>query len=438
MIDRTIYQKLLEWKQESSRKPLLIRGARQVGKSYIVEKFGKSEFSGHVTLNFERNPEYKDIFTFFDPIDIIEKISLFTGKRIRVGKTLVFLDEIQECIQAIMALRYFYEEMPELHIIGAGSLLEFALKTKGFKMPVGRVQYLYMRPLGFSEFLNAFGENMLNKYISKPENLQKMPDNLHNKLIELVRKYFIIGGMPAVVNEYINSRDINICQKIQRSIIDTYTDDFAKYSNSSKFQYLEKVFYASASMVGRKFVYAKVDKHIKSRELKEALELLETAGILTRIKRTNGAGIPLEANVKNNYFKILFLDVGLLHNISGIEGKNIVVADLATIFNGAVAEQFTGQELLVSQDPYKKLSLYYWAREAKNSNAEVDYLIEHKGEIIPVEVKSGKSGRMKSMIMFMKQFESKTGLKISQSRYSEKDNITSIPFYSIVAYLSFS
>ena len=433
MINRKIYRELEIWRKEVVRKPLLIRGARQVGKSYIVEEFGKAEFSNYITLNFERNPEFKDIFSSIDPQDIIEKISLFTGKRLQIGKTLIFLDEIQECPQAILALRYFFEEIPELHIIGAGSLLEFALQTKGFKMPVGRIQYLYMHPLSFSEFLNALGEDVLNEYISIPGNLPKISEGLHDKLIGLIRKYFVIGGMPAVVNEYINSRDIFKCQKIQRSIIDTYTDDFGKYSNKSKLPYLQKVFYTSVSMVGEKFVYAKVDKQIKSRELKDAVELLETAGVLNRIKRTNGAGLPLEANVNPGFFKMLFLDVGLLHNMSGIYGESFLATDLATIFKGRVAEQFVGQELLVSQNPYQKPSLYYWAREAKNSNAEIDYLFEHNGEIIPVEVKSGISGRMKSMIMFMEQFESKTGVKISQAQYTVKDKITSLPFYAIYA-----
>ena len=434
MITRAIYKELQEWKNEKNRKPLLIRGARQVGKSYIVEVFGNSEFSNLIVLNFERNPEYKDIFSSLDPIDIIERIGLFTGKKITKGKTLIFFDEIQECTQAIISLRYFYEEMPNLHIIGAGSLLEFAIKDDGFKMPVGRIQYLYMYPLSFSEFVYAFGEDTLQKYILKYENLSLIQDGLHKKLIELVRKYFVIGGMPAVVNEYINSRDIYKCQKIQRSIIDTYTDDFSKYSGHSKVQYIKKVFYASAAMVGQKFVYAKVDKHIKSRELKESLELLETAGIVTRIKRTSGSGLPLEANVKSNFFKILFLDIGLLHNISGIQGESIVADDIATIFNGAVAEQFTGQEILVSQNNYKKPSLYYWAREAKNSNAELDYLIEFHGKIIPLEVKAGISGRLKSMTMFMEKYNSKIGLKVSQAPYSVKNNITSLPFYGIGAY----
>jgi len=434
MITRAIYKELQEWKNEKNRKPLLIRGARQVGKSYIVEVFGNNEFSNLIVLNFERNPEYKDIFSSLDPLDIIERIGLFTGKKITKEKTLIFFDEIQECMQAIISLRYFYEEMPDLHIIGAGSLLEFAIKDDSFKMPVGRIQYLYMHPLSFSEFIFAFGEEALQKYILKYDNLQLIQDSLHKKLIELVRKYFVIGGMPAVVNEYINSRDIFKCQKIQRSIIDTYTDDFIKYSGRSKLQNITKVFYASAGMVGQKFVYAKVDKHIKSRELKESLELLETAGIITRIKRTSGSGLPMEANAKLNFFKVLFLDIGLLHNINGIQGESINATDIATIFNGIVAEQFTGQEILISQNNYTKPSLYYWAREAKNSNAELDYLIEFRGNIIPLEVKSGVSGRLKSMTMFMEKYNSKIGLKVSQATYSVKNDIISIPFYGIEAF----
>ncbi|MCF8296566.1 MAG: AAA family ATPase [Saprospiraceae bacterium] len=436
MIKRSIYKVLKEWKNETDRKPLLVRGARQIGKSYIVEEFGKNEFSSYITLNFERNIEYKDIFASYDPNEIIEKITLFTGKQIVIGKTLIFLDEIQECSRAIMALRYFYEEMPEMHIIGAGSLLEFALNAEGFKMPVGRIQYLHMHPLSFSEFLVANGEETLNEYISNFTNLSKIPNGLHEKLIEIVRKYFIIGGMPAVVNEYIKSHNIIKCQKIQRSILDTYTDDFGKYSSANAFLYLQKVFYAATSLIGQKFVYAKVDNSLKSRDLKDAVKLLETAGILIRIKRSNGDGLPLEANVKDNFFKILFLDVGLLHNACGLYGETIKEPDLASIFKGAVAEQFAGQEILASQDPYRKPALFYWAREAKSSNAEIDYLIEYEGKIVPVEVKSGNISRMRSLHMFMEQYKSSVGLRISQSFYNKSEKITSIPFYGIKGFFT--
>ncbi len=428
---RDIYKELIDWRRADSIKPLLIRGARQVGKTFIIQKFGESDFSNCITINFERNPEYKDVFTTFDPVEIVERIILLTAKKIVKGKTLLFFDEIQECPKAITSLRYFYEEMPDLHVIGAGSLLEFALRSGDIKVPVGRIQYIYMHPLSFNEFLDALGESALKNHISLSQNIADITDSLHNKLIDLVRKYYLIGGMPAVVKEYISTRDIIKCQRIQRSIIDTYTDDFGKYSKDSNIKYLQMVFYAAASMVGKKFVYSHVDNSIKSRYLKEAVELLETAGVLTRIRRTNGDGLPLEANVKDNFFKLLFLDVGLLHSVNGIYNETIRTENLASIFNGAVAEQFVGQELLANQDFYKKPTLFYWAREAKNSNAEIDYLTSYKSDIIPIEVKSGKSEKMISLKMFINKYKSKIALQVSQSKSSNKAIVVSIPFYGI-------
>jgi len=435
MLNRNIYETLKSWKKEKNRHPLLIRGARQIGKTFITNKFGTNEFKSFITLNFERNIEYKDIFTTYNPVEILERITLYTGKEIKQGETLIFFDEIQECPKAIMSLRYFYEEMPNLHIIGAGSLLEFTLKSEDFRMPVGRVQYLYMFPLSFGEFMNAIGEKKLYNHISHLPNLVKLPDSLHNKLIEYIRKYFIIGGMPAVVNEYIQSHNILKCQKIQHLIIDTYTDDFSKYARQSKFKYLKKVFSAVSSMVGQKFVYAKVDKSIKSRDLKEALELLETAGVIYRVKCTSGGGLPLEASVKENFYKMIFLDVGLMHAINGIYSETIKEKDLTAIFKGAVAEQYAGQEIITSQNHYIKPKLYYWAREAKNSNAEIDYLIEKNGKIIPLEIKSGSSGRMKSMKMFIENYEVEKGIKISQAKYNDYLNIVSLPFYAVSSFL---
>lgn len=434
MIKRNLYKALKRWKDENNRYPLLIRGARQIGKTFLVNAFGQNEFSSFITLNFERNPEYKDIFTTYNPNEILERIALFTGKKAESNKTLIFLDEIQECPQAIMALRYFYEEMPDLHIIGAGSLLEFTLRTEDFRMPVGRIQYLYMFPLSFGEFMGALREDNLYNHILQFSNLSKLPDSLHDKLTGYIRKYFIIGGMPAVVSEYIQTQDVLKCQKIQNSIIATYTDDFAKYARQSKFRYLKKVFSSVPSMVGQKFVYSKVDESIKSRDLKEALELLETAGVITRVKRTSGAGLPLSAGVKENFFKMIFLDVGLMHAINGIYSETVREKDLTAIYKGAVAEQFAGQEL-ISQNQYLKPELYYWAREAKNSNAEVDYLLDKNGLIIPIEIKSGSSGRMKSMQLFLKTYKTDKGIKISQASYMDEEYIVSLPFYGIESFL---
>ncbi len=435
MLKRKIYKILLQWKTDENRRPLLIRGARQVGKTFIINELGKNEFKSFVVLDFERNPEFKDIFTVYNPVEIIEKISLFTGKSVKVGETLLFFDEIQECPQAIMALRYFYEEMPGLHVIGAGSLLEFSLKNEDFRMPVGRVQYLYMYPLSLGEFLSAIGEEPLTDYLSDFSNISKLSLSLHEKLIEYVRKYFILGGMPAVIDEYINSRDILRCQKIQHILIETFIDDFSKYARHSKFKYLKKVFSTASSMIGNKFIYSKVDKDFKSRELKDAVDLLETAGLIYRVRRTSGAGLPLEGGVKENYFKVIFLDIGLMHAMNGIYSETIKKSDLTSIFKGAVAEQYTGQEFIVSQNHYIKPKLYYWAREAKNSNAEIDYLLEKDEKIVPVEVKSGASGRMKSIKMFLEIYKTKKGIKISQAMYQNELFLISLPFYGIESFL---
>lgn len=428
---RSIYKSLLKWKKEPNRKPLLLRGARQIGKTYIVDELGKNEFKLSITLNFERNPEYKAIFSSYSPLEILEKIALYTGKQILKGETLLFLDEIQECPKAIMSLRYFYEEMPEMHIIGAGSLLEFSLQSADYRMPVGRVQYLYMYPLSFSEFLIALNEKPLNDYILNDINLPKIPNELHAKLIDYVRKYYIIGGMPAVVNEYISVKNILACQRIQHSILETYQDDFAKYTRKSQFKYVKKVFSVISTLIGQKVVYTNIDNVAKSRDLKAAFELLETAGIVYKVKRTSGAGLPFEASTKENYYKPVFLDIGLMHAMNGIYSETIKETDLTAIYKGAVSEQFVGQELLALSNNYMKANLYYWAREAKNSSAEIDFLISQKGKIIPIEVKSGKKGTLRSLLLFLETHKAKQGIKISQAVYKQETDLLSIPFYAL-------
>ena len=432
---RDIYKNLMEWKHDPNRRPLIMRGARQVGKTYIINQFGEKEFDQIITLNFEKNPEYKEIFTSYDPGEIIERISLYTGKRIETGKTILFFDEVQECPSAITALRYFYEEMQSLHVLAAGSLLEFTLESENFRMPVGRIQYIYLFPLSFGEFLESLDEGNLREYLMESKNLTSIPEALHSRLNEYLKKYFIIGGMPAVINEYLLTHDMITCQRIQRVIIDNFLDDFGKYAKKFKHRYLQKIFNAAPSMVGRKFIYSHVDNKIKSRELKEALELLEMAGVVSRVKRTSGAGIPLEVGVKESYFKILFMDIGLFHAISGIYTDTVQAKDYTALFKGAVTEQFVGQEFLSYQNPYTKYKLYYWGREAKNSNAELDYLIQKDSQIIPIEVKSGSIGRMKSLQMFMNKYSTQYGVKISQERYSPKKPILTLPLYGIEGFI---
>jgi predicted AAA+ superfamily ATPase len=428
---RDIYKELINWKLGNTRKPLLVRGARQIGKSYIIEEFGKQEFESYVLLNFERNPEYKEIFEGFDPRIIIEKITLYTSKKVVPGKTLVFLDEIQDCPKAILSLRYFYEEMHDLHIVAAGSLLEFALNSPDYRMPVGRIQYLYMNPMSFGEFLDAVGEEVLREYLSEYSNLKKITDHLHQRLLYLLRRYSIIGGMPEVVKEYVLTHDVLKCQQMQHSIIETFVDDFSKYATQAKISHLRKVFYSIPKMIGGKYIYSKVDSLVKSRELKEAVELLEQAGIIHRIKLSDGSGLPLEANVKDNFFKLLFLDIGLVHAISGILSETIKEEDFTSVYKGAIAEQLVGQELIAYENSKKRTVLYYWARDARGSSAELDYLIVQNEKIIPVEVKSGAKGKMKSMFLYMEQFKPTKAYKISQAWFGDNDIIVDLPLYAI-------
>ena len=424
------------WKEDNHRRPLLVRGARQVGKSYTITEFGREAFNEQVIINFEQHPEYKECFATLNPKEIVENISLLQKKDIIPGKALLFLDEIQECPKAITALRYFYEQMPRLHVIGAGSLLEFALSSADFKMPVGRIQYLYMRPLSFGEFLDAIGENKTRKFIREYQIDKPLNRAIHEHLISLVKKYMVLGGMPAVIAEYLSSGNLNKCRQIQTVIIQTYRDDFGKYAKKVKQKDLETVFYAITQVVGNKFKYSNINAQTQSRDLKEALELLEQAGIAYRVKRTSGEGLPLEASVKDRHFKVTFLDIGLMQNICGINIETLLVEDLMRVNAGAVAEQFVGQELLAYQDKFQDASLYYWAREARNSSAEVDYLITCGSLVIPVEVKHGKTGRLRSMHLYLEKYKSPRGVRISSSPFSSSLPIISVPLYAI-EYMSF-
>ena len=430
---RDIEKVLKKWKDEKRRYPLLVRGARQVGKSYSIKKFASEDFENLVEINFEQNPKYKACFDTLNPEKIIESISILSNSDITPGKTLLFLDEIQECPNAIVSLRYFYEQYSDLHVVGAGSLLEFALSQEDFKMPVGRIQYVYLKPLSFLEFLDAIGEEKIRNII---ENLSQ--DNLpskviHEHILSFIRLYSIIGGMPAVIYEYINSKDIKRCLNVQTIIIQTYRDDFGKYASRVKYKYLQKIFYGVPEMVGRKFKYSNIDRDMQSRDLKEALTLLEKAGVVYRVKHTSGKGLPLEAQAKENIFKTVFLDIGLMQNICGLSSDILLTSneDFIKVNGGALAEQFAAQELLSYQDCYIQPSLYYWVREAKNSSAEVDYVIPCCSKAIPIEVKSGKTGTLKSIHLFLKKANLSVGVKISLLPYDNTLPVISIPFYAI-------
>lgn len=428
---RDLERDLFEWKDRKDRLPLLLRGARQVGKSYIVEEFGKKAFENVVIVNFEFKPELKQCFTTLDPIEIINKLQLLTGERIEAEKTLLFLDEIQECPNAIMALRYFKEKHGRLAVIGAGSLMEFALNNSNFRMPVGRVEFIYLEPLSFGEFLTASGNEPLRQYLSEMRSESTLDDAIHQKLMDLLRIYLIVGGMPAVVKEYLEHRNFLNCQRIQSSLLQTYRSDFGKYARSSEFKYLQKVLEEAPRLVGNRVKYSNIDPDSRSRDVKRALNLLTLAGIIYPVYATAASGLPLGAQANEMKFKLNFLDVGLMQNACGLQAELTLTNDLFQINAGAVAEQFIGQELRAYSDSYLERGLFFWARDKKSSSAEVDYVVVVNSLILPVEVKAGKTGTLKSLKLFIEEKKSLFGLRFSQEKLSYHDKVLTLPLYAV-------
>ncbi|HAM39526.1 MAG: hypothetical protein A2539_05230 [Elusimicrobia bacterium RIFOXYD2_FULL_34_15] len=428
---RAIEKELILWKSQEDRYPLIIRGARQVGKSYLVENFGKTHFQNIVVVNFEFQPQLKEVFQSLNPSEIINKLRLILGVQIEESDTLLFFDEIQECPQAIMSLRYFKEKMPKLAVISAGSLLEFALNSDDFKMPVGRIYFLYLEPLSFSEYLDATGNQNLSQYLSEVKLTAPIDDTIHKKLLELLRIYLIVGGMPAVLKEYLSSNDMTNCQRIQTGILQTYRSDFGKYAKIYQHKYLQKVFDTAPRLIGQRIKFSNIDPETRSRDLKNALNLLSLAGIVKPIYLTKASGLPIGSQIDEQKLKLNFLDIGLMQNLCGLQGQLSIEQDFMKINAGAVAEQFIGQELVAYSDKHQQGNLYFWAREKKSSMAEVDYVINIDSDILPVEVKSGKEGKLKSLRMFIEEKKSKFGIRFSQDKLSYFDKILSIPLYMV-------
>ena len=411
--------------------PLLIRGARQVGKTHLVRDFAKSHFENVAEVNFEARPELKKIFGIPDVGEIIRNLGLVLGTSLRPGSTLLFLDEIQECPPAITALRYFYENRADLHVIGAGSLLEFVLSSDKLTMPVGRVEYLYLQPLTFREFLMACGRDDLNEFLDGLTLKTRVEGAVHEKVLEYFKSYLIVGGMPMTVQTYLRDTTSTEFQNIQLSLLQTYRDDFGKYASRVKHEYLLKVFGTAPSMVGKIYKYAQVDRDVQSRELKEALNLLTRAGVITKVLATSGHGLPFIRDAREKKFKILFLDVGLMQRSCGLTAEIATREDFLAANAGTVAEQFVGQQILATRNPRETPELFFWTREKKNSQAKVDFLTVIGSQIVPVEVKAGKTGTLKSLKLFIGEHRSPFGIRFSRHPLSFHDRVLSLPIYAV-------
>jgi predicted AAA+ superfamily ATPase len=421
---------LLEWKNESyNRKPLLLRGARQVGKTHAARQLGKT-FKNCVEINLEASQNLRNIFTQdHDPKRIIFQLSEYLQVDITPGSTLLFIDEIQIVPNAVITLRYFYELMPDLHVIAAGSLLDFAIEKVG--IPVGRVSSLYMYPMSFLEFLVALGHTKWAQTILQHPQNDPLFEALHNNLLNLVGMYLAIGGMPASINAWIQTQQSRQIKRVHSELLTSYQQDFNKYALKHQIKYLDALFHHALSQLSRKFMYSRVEGYQK-RELEPALELLQKAGLVHPVIRSSGQGIPLGAEAELNDFKIIFLDVGLSQASLNLDITQWFLEPLKIFVNkGEIIEAFIGQELLAYADPITKGHLYYWRRSERNSQAEIDYLIQIKENVIPIEVKSGEGSTLKSMHLFLETHKnSPYGLRFSTQNYSTYEKIKSYPLYS--------
>lgn len=447
-IQRNIDVELLEWKDNPMRKPLLLRGARQVGKSSAVRHFGK-EFQFFAEVNFER---HKTVKTFFQgDIDIrliVQKIAIYINVPIEEGKTLLFLDEIQECPEAIMALRFFKEDYPGLHVIAAGSLLEFTLQ----ELPtfgVGRIHTLFMYPMTFDEFLNANNENGLISIKRQADSQHPLDAAFHEKLIEYFRIYLLVGGMPEAVLAWIKTHNFNQCTHIQEDIILTYEDDFSKYKKRVSPDLLRTTLHGICHQPGEKITFKQISADYRSSQIREAVRLLTLAGLVIPVIATSGNGIPLDAEANEKNMKILLLDSGLLLSVLQLEGNLaqhlvdlIMTGSPQDLVNkGGLVEMVAGLELLRNKPCVQRQKMFYWEKSG-NSIAEIDYLDTFHLKVTPIEIKSGTQGGMKSLWQFMREKRLTEAIRCSFENFGEftytdpqADNaerhITIIPLYAL-------
>lgn len=395
------------WADKPNRKPLVLRGARQVGKSWLVRTWGAQRFGRVVEVNLERRPETAACFTDNDPQVVLQRLEVQLGQRIPAdGSTLLFLDEIQAVPEVLAKLRWFAEEMPQVPVIAAGSLLDFTLAEHRFSMPVGRISYLHLEPMGFIEFCRACGEEPLATWLGESFTVTAIrsgvPAELHAKASSLFRSWVLVGGMPAAVEAFARERSFLPVADVHRELLATVRDDFAKYADRVHHRRLAAVLDSVPNQLGQKFTYAKVDRDERAAALKQALDLLTLARVCHRVVSTKGKDLPLGAGADAKTMKVIHLDVGLASSALRLDLAVLERADDLDLVNeGAIAEQAVGQLLRLIGHGNEEPALWYWSREARSSSAEVDYLAAPTSHVLPIEVKAGAGGAMRSLHVFM-------------------------------------
>ena len=430
-LPRNIDKELASWGQDKQGKPLLIRGARQVGKSTAIRELSK-QFDHFLEINFEEQQLVHKLFeNDLDPSILCDNLSVLYNIPIIPGKTLVFFDEIQACIPAISSLRFFYEKYPQLHVIAAGSLLEFALQEIP-SFGVGRIRSLFVYPLSFDEYLEGLGEKLLLEAKKKATIKKPIAEPLHQKLLDHVKRFLVIGGMPEVVAAYVKNKNINQCGPVLDDLIISLKADFAKYKKQVPFLRISEIFDAVIRQSGSKFTYSKAVTEANHKQIKEAVDLLILSGLVLPVTHTSANGLPLGAEANPKKRKMILLDTGIFQRLQGLNISEILFEDNFDVINkGAIAEQYVGLELIKASSCYRPENLYFWHREAKSSNAEVDYVVQQQQNILPIEVKSGKKGSMQSLFLFLAEKKVPVGIRFSLENYSTYENIRVFPIYAV-------
>jgi predicted AAA+ superfamily ATPase len=428
-MERLAEKDLLNWYQGKNRKPLILRGARQVGKSTLVKLFAKNQKLDLIEVNLEKSKINGFDLDEIDIKKIINEIEYKSQKEI-TKKSLLFFDEIQANPKALQALRYFYEDQPDIAVMAAGSLLEFSLNDHEFSMPVGRIEYYHLGPMTFTEYLLALGNKKLVSDLTT--NPLETSFLAFDKLKAHLREFYYIGGMPEAVKSYAEDGSFLSVEKIHRSIIETYVDDFSKYATKSQSIHLGHLIKSLPIHLGKKLKYSQLLPDVKHPSIKKAITLLENAKIIMKCSHSNASGIPLSSQVDESVFKLYFLDIGLLNFLLGLDANDIMSSSASRLLNeGIMAEQFIAQHLKYLSKKESSTPLMYWLKDKKKESAEIDFLIQRSKNIIPIEVKSGKSGTLKSLHYFMMDKKLKKALRfdlLKRASSSLDENINSSLF----------
>ncbi|HEX4840406.1 MAG TPA: ATP-binding protein [Rhabdochlamydiaceae bacterium] len=422
---RTLMKDLRSWKNQPARKPLILKGARQVGKTYLLKEFGKLEYQNTIYLNFEDRPGLCKLFEAnLEPEKILKSLTIEMDAEITAGKSLIIFDEVQECPTALNSLKYFCENAPDQHIIAAGSLLGVKLAhKKGF--PVGKVQFLTLYPLSFLEFLEAVREIRLKEYIEELKTIEPLPPNLHDKLLGHFKEYLFVGGMPEAVFDYSLSQDFAKVREIQNAILSAYSLDFAKHAPKDQVMKINQVWNSIPNQLAKenkKFIYTAIREGARAKEFEIALQWLIEAGLILKVSNISTPKIPLSAYAELNIFKIYLVDVGLLGAMSNLSAKTILYEnELFQEFKGSLTENYVAQELA-----HSKYQLFYWTSKGE---AELDFVLEQDGLIYPLEVKSGDSSKKKSLRLYGELYQPELLIRTSPMNLKKDGDMLNCPLY---------